>query len=52
MDSEACGGAAERDEEAHLGAQEAGCPGLDPVPAEAYRMPERGAGAVHTWQGS
>ena len=26
--------------------------GLDPVPAEAYRMPERGAGAVHTWQGS
>ena len=26
--------------------------GLGPVPEETYRVPERGAGAVHAWQGS
>lgn len=25
---------------------------LAPVPAETYRMPGGGAGAVHTWQGA
>ena len=26
--------------------------GLGPVPEETYRAPERGAGALHAWQGS